>query len=167
MIRALWTRASPAPVITISLSTLPPGALQMRPDRELLGRDRAEVDVAASDETGVWRPSISISAATPRPVPGPRMTCGPAAAERERADAARPVLAEWSAAIKACASKSLSSNPCARPARRAVSGPSITQGALVSLRVRSATGPAPQAITERGRWLSFGAAASIASGRPG
>ena len=69
--------------------------------------------------------------------------------------------------IKACASKSLSSSPCARPARRAVSGPSITQGALVSLSVRPATGPAPQAIIERGRWLSFGAAASIASGRPG
>ena len=67
----------------------------------------------------------------------------------------------------ACASKSLSSSPCARPARRAVSGPSITQGALVSLSVRPTTGPAPQAITERGRLPSFGAAASIASGRPG
>ena len=50
----------------------------------------------------------------------------------------------------ACASKSLSSRPWERPVRRAVSGPSIVQGALVSLSVRPSTGPAPQAIAERG-----------------
>ena len=37
-----------------------------------------------------------------------------------------------------------------------MSGPSMSQGALVSFSVRSTTGPAPQAITERGCAPSFG-----------
>ena len=120
----------------------------------------------ASDETGVKRPSASTSAAIPSPVPGPRITCGPCAPEGQRADP-RVQSSAIAGSDSACASKSLSKSPWARPARRAVSGPSITQGALVSLSVRPTTGPAPQAIIERGRAPSFGAAASIASGRPG
>ena len=42
----------------------------------------------------------------------------------------------------------------------------MTQGALVSLSVRPTTGPAPQAIAERGMASSLGLAASIASGEP-
>ena len=103
----------------------------------------------ASDDTGVKRPSASTSAATPSPVPGPRITWGPSGP-----NFSGPMRRSQPSGIvgndSAWASKSLSSNPWLRPVRRAASGPSITQGALVSLSVRPTTGPAPQAIIERG-----------------
>ena len=49
----------------------------------------------------------------------------------------------------------------------ATAGPSITQGALVSLSRRPSTGPAPQAITERGFAASPAVAAAMASPSPG
>src|SRR3984885_5567765 len=91
----------------------------------------------ASDETGVKRPSASTSAAMPSPVPGPRITWGPSGP-----NFSGPIRRSQTSGIvgndSAWASKSLSSNPWLRPVRRAASGPSITQGAFVSLSVRRA-----------------------------
>jgi hypothetical protein len=94
------------------------------------------------------------------------MTCGPRAP-----NGVGPIARAQSRGMagndSAWASKSLNSRPWPRPSRRAASGPSISQGALVSLRERPSTGPAPQAMTELGRPPSFGIAASTASTRPG
>ena len=62
-----------------TLSVIPAiDALEMRPQRALLVADRTEVNMAGlGSKRRVARPAASTSAPMPRPVPGPRITCGP------------------------------------------------------------------------------------------
>ena len=163
--RARWTRASPAPEMTLSLVMRPCARSRCGQSAYSSAEIGPKSIWQASDDTGVKRPSASTSAATPSPVPGPRITWGPS-----DPNLSGPMRRSHPSGIvgndNAWASKSLSSKPWARPVRRAASGPSITQGALVSLSVRPTTGPAPQAIAERGLAPSLGTAASIACAKP-
>ena len=98
---------------------------------------------------------------------GPENDLRPARRRKAPARSRRAQSRGIAGSDSACASKSLSSSPWPRPSRRAASGPSMSQGALVSLSVRPSTGPAPQAMTERGRAPSVAIAASTASTSPG
>ena len=124
------------------------GALQMRPDRELLGPDRAEVDVTAfrrdRSVTAFDFDQRSDAEARSRPENDLR-----ARGRRRRAG-------RWGATIlrngrqhQRLRLEVVEQEPLreARAARRL--GAVHHQGALVSFKVRPATGPAPQAIRAR------------------
>ena len=102
-------------------------ALQMRPDRRFLRRWPGPKPMwQNSEDTGVCLPEASISAATPRPVPGPRMTRGPDAPSRS-GPICRVQSSGMTGSDSACASKSLSSSPAPRLSFSATSRPSMCQ----------------------------------------
>ena len=165
--RARCTRGRPGPDITLSEVTRSVARSRIGQIAHSSSPTGPKPIWQASEASGVWplRPPRS-DAPTPRPVPGPRMTWGPPRGRTPRPDGraqpSRDRRQRQRLGLEIVEQQPLGQ---AEPAR-ATSGPSISQGALVSLSVLPTTGPAPQAITDCGRAPSSSIAASIASARP-